>query len=70
MSDTYIDGGGLQRDIPLGTGTRIRLSPTGWGEEDVTVCVADGQLVIAGIKRPLDIQPLAANVATVRTKEI
>ncbi len=66
--DTFIDGSGVTFDIPLPPGTRIRFSPTGWGEEDVVAYVEDGRLVVAGIKRPLDITQQVANVATVKTK--
>ncbi len=69
MLNTYIDGGGLAPDQPIGESTRIRFSLSGWGEQDVVAWVEPGKLIIAGIKRPLDIEQQAANIVAVTTKE-
>ena len=51
--DTFIDGGGVIDDVPLGEGTRIRFWIDEDRQNDISVFVKDNVLHILGQYRPL-----------------
>lgn len=67
-SDTYIDGGGVYADQPLGNGAIVRfvVDPED-RQRDVTVQIRDGLLRVAGVNRPVAFWSPVPNVVTVTT---
>ena len=51
--DTFIDGGGVIADVPLGEGTRIRFWIDEDRQNDISVFVKDNVLHVVGQYRPL-----------------
>lgn len=69
-TNVYLDGGGVLPDTPVARDTRIRFSPTGRGEEDVTVYVEDGRVIVSGFQRPLHVEYVSPARVAVSTKEV
>jgi hypothetical protein len=69
-ADVSIDGGGVVADTPLPLGTRIRLSPTGYGEQDITVYVEGTAVHVTGFKRALRVNVCSPNHITIETREV
>lgn len=67
MIDTFLDGGGVIADQPLGEGVWIRFHPTGNPEEDIRVAVVDGVVHAVGMWRMIDTRQTALNALDVIT---
>lgn len=68
--DTFIDGCGTIADVPIGSGTRIRLKLDDDRQKDISVFVQDGVLHVVGQYLPLVISPVERNYIEIDTKPL